>query len=145
MIKTGLRIRWNKTFLRAYILLYISGFLLGGIMEYFHQYIKVGSLFFALAIAGYSLSLGIWRLLVYLAERKARRCRVRLYKDGREYETEALVDTGNRLRDPVTGKPVSILSEKAAEALAVDVWKKEEAKVSGFWYIPYHSVGKSEG
>lgn len=144
MIKTGLRIGWNKTFLRAYILLYINGFLLGGIMECLHQYIRVGSLFFALAVAGYSLSLGIWKLMAYIAERKVRHCRVRLSKDGREYETEALVDTGNRLYDPVTGKPVSILSREAADAFAIDIRRTEE-NTSGFWYIPYHTVGRAEG
>lgn len=143
MIKTGLRIGWNKTFLRAYILLYISGFLMGGIMEYLHQYIRVGSLFFVLAIAGYSVSLGIWKLLTYIAERKVRHCRVRLSKDGREYEAEALVDTGNRLRDPMTGKPVSILSQETARIFAADVY--DEDAVSGCWYIPYHTIGNAEG
>lgn len=138
MIKTGLKIGWNKTFLRAYLMLYICGFLAGGVMEYFRQYIKTGSLFFALAVLGYSVSLGVWRLVAYMAERNVRRFRVRLLNDGREYETEAFVDTGNRLRDPVTGKPVSIISRKAWEAL-------DAGNRKGFWYVPYHSVGKAEG
>ncbi len=145
MIKTGLRIGWNKTFLRAFILLYISGFLVGGIMEYLHQYIRVGSLFFALAIAGYFVSLGAFNMLTYLAEKRVRSCRVRLFKNGREYETEALVDTGNRLRDPVTGKPVSIISSEAAKALAIGGWGKELTDTERFWYIPYHSIGKEDG
>lgn len=138
MIKTGLKIGWNKTFLRAYLLLYICGFLVGGVMEYFRQYIRTGSLFFALAVLGYSVSLGIWKLVTYLSERNVRHLRVRLLKSGREYETEALVDTGNRLRDPVTGKPVSIISGK--------VWEELNAgNPEGFRYIPYHSIGKAEG
>lgn len=150
MIKIGLRIRWDKTFLRAYLLLYISGFLAGGVMGCLRQYLREGSLFFALAAAGYYASLGIWRLLAYLAGRNVRRLRVRLSRRGRECEAQALVDTGNRLRDPVTGKPVSIISPEVAAALGIDLAGKgaageEEEAGKGFWYIPYHSIGKPEG
>lgn len=139
MIKTGLKIGWNKTFLRAYVLLYISAFIIGGIMEHLHQYLRVGSLFFALAAAGYYLSLGVWNLITYLAERNVRRLRVRLLRDGKEYEAGALVDTGNRLRDPVTGKPVSIISAKTAVKLGISIPQEK------FWYISYQSVGKADG
>lgn len=168
MIKTGLGAGWDRTFLKALLLLYINGFLLGGVMEHFRQYVRTGSLFFALAVLGYSLSLGIWRLLTCFAERKARYCQVRLLRKGHEYETEALVDTGNRLRDPVTGKSVSVISTRAAGALGIclpslteaggrdyslkeedlkhDSSRKEDGLwQSGFWYIPYHSVGRAEG
>ena len=46
MIKIGLRIRWNRDFLRALITLYISGFLVGGVFSCLDQYVKTGSLFF---------------------------------------------------------------------------------------------------
>ena len=139
MIQIGFKIGWNKTFLRAYVLLYISAFIIGGVMEHLYQYLRVGSLFFALAIAGYYISLGIWNLMTYLAERNVRRLRVRLSKDGKEYETEALIDTGNRLRDPVTGKPVSIISAKTAVKLGISM-PLEECR-----YISYQSVGKPDG
>lgn len=137
MIKTGFKIGWNRTFLRAYILLYICAFLAGGVMEWLRQYIRAGSLFFALAIAGYYISLGIWNLFVYLAARNTGRCTVRLVKGEKECTVEALIDTGNRLRDPVTGKPVSIISASAAERFSDGIEKLR--------YIPYHSVGKKEG
>ncbi len=146
MIKTGLKIRWNKTFLKAYILLYISAFLVGGVMGAFRQYMRSASLFFALAAAGYSLSLGIWNLLSYLAERNVRRCKARLIKGGRECTLEALIDTGNKLRDNITGKPVSIISGETAKKLGIMCGTPqdggEEAQIR---YIPYHSIGKAEG
>lgn len=138
MIKIGLKIGWNKTFLKAYILLYISAFILGGVMEYLHQYIRAGSLFFVLALAGYYVSLGVWNLISYLAGQKAVRCAVRLFAGEKECTVEVLVDTGNRLRDMVTGKPVSIISRDAARKLWGDDLK-------GMRYIPYHTVGKAEG
>lgn len=147
MIKTGLRIGWNKTFLRAYILLYISAFLVGGVMSAFKQYLKVGSLFFALAIAGYQVSLGVWNLLSYMAEHQARRCKVRLYVGEQIYEIQALVDTGNRLRDAVTGKPVSVISAEVGRKLGIGEpsAEGEQPVMEGLRYISYHSVGKAEG
>lgn len=138
MIKTGFKIGWNRTFLRAYILLYICAFLAGGIMEYFRQYIRVGSLFFALAITGYYVSLGIWNFFSYLAAGNTGRCTVRLLKAENECTVEALIDTGNRLRDSVTGKPVSIISAGTARKLT-------GGKTEKLRYIPYHSVGKADG
>jgi len=144
MIKIGLKIGWNKTFLRAYILLYINAFLVGGIMGVFQQYVRIASLFFVFAIAGYSLSLGIWNLLTYLAERNVRRCKVRLIKGDQECMLEALLDTGNRLRDKMTGKPVSIISSETAKKLGISDME-DRNKESRVWYIPYHSIGKAEG
>ncbi len=149
MIKTGLKLRWDKVFARAYILLYICAFLMGGIMQYFHQYIRVGSLFFALALAGYYVSLGIWNFFTYLAARRAGHCTVVLVKDEKECRAEALIDTGNRLRDSVTGKPVSIVSEDMAKKLGFFVPEtgsvEEMESADGIRYIPYHSVGRAQG
>lgn len=138
MIKIGLKIGWNKTFLKAYLLLYISAFILGGIMEYLHQYIRAGSLFFVLALTGYYVSLGIWNLISYLARQKAGRCTVQLFAGEKECTVEALIDTGNGLRDMITGKPVSIISRDTARKL----W---DGNLNGVRYIPYHTVGKAEG
>lgn len=123
--------------LRAYLLLYVCAFLLGGVMEAFHPYIKTGSLFFALAIVGYYGSLGIWNLFTWMAERNERYCKVRLYKNGQEVTVNAIVDTGNCLKDGLTGKPVSVISENAAKLLCSDG--------DIIRYIPYHSIGKKEG
>lgn len=149
MIKTGLKLRWDRTFVKAYILLYICAFLMGGIMEYFHQYIRVGSLFFALALAGYYASLGIWNFFTYLAMRHTGRCKVWLVKGEKECQAEALIDTGNRLRDALTGKAVSIVSVDVAKKLGFSIPYGNQAEGSqerqGIRYIPYHSVGKTQG
>lgn len=138
MLKTGLKIPWDKTIFRAYLFLYISAFLTGGVMGFFRQYLRAGSLFFALAVLGYSVSMGAFRLVEYLAERKVGRCQVRLWKGDRSCEVEALVDTGNRLRDSLTGKPVSIIAKETAAYLDPGYIHEER-------YITYHSVGKKEG
>ena len=51
MIRAGLLVKWGSDMLRAWILLYISGFLTGGVFQFLGQYMRIGSLFFVLAVA----------------------------------------------------------------------------------------------
>ena len=139
MIKTGLRIRWDRMFLKALIMLYISGFLVGGIFEYLNQYVRAGSLFFAIAIASYYISSGILSFLTRVLHIGEYRFEVVLHQGGRECRVHALLDTGNRLKDSMTGKAVSIIGRQTAEELF------EDAQLQGIRYIPYHSVGKKTG
>lgn len=120
-------------------MLYIGGFLLGGVLEYLRQYLKIGSLFFIFAIAGYYIVLGIWNFLSYIQRCNRYRCEVDLYVDGKECRVEGMIDTGNGLRDPLTNRPVSILDRKTAKVFLGD------RKMEGIRYIPYHSIGKKSG
>lgn len=56
-----------------------------------------------------------------------------------EIELEALLDTGNSLREPVSGKPVSVVEEESFLKL-VGVKAPEKLKI-----IPYRSIGKNNG
>ena len=49
----------------------------------------------------------------------------------------ALLDTGNRLYEPATKKPVSIGERDTLLAL----FPEEEEETEGFFLIPYHSIG----
>ena len=72
-----------------------------------------------------------------------RRERQRLYPvtisfRGRSVRTRGLIDTGNALRDPVFGKPVSVLDpELQLELLG--------AEPPLFYPVPFHSIGKENG
>lgn len=65
----------------------------------------------------------------------------------------ALHDTGNTLRDPVTGRPVLVVEAEVAEKLTgltaqqlrYPIKVMEEGKVPGLRLIPYRSVGQSSG
>lgn len=139
MIKLGLKIGWNRIFLKAYLLLYVSGFLVGGVFEYLNQYVRVGSLFFILAIASYYIVLGIWNFISHLMRLKNNKCRAILYKDGKTCVVDALVDTGNCLEDSLTGKPVSVVDKSIMRQLFDTDYPE------GIRYIAYHSIGKKEG
>lgn len=139
MIKTGLKIRWDRSFFRAYILLYISGILVGGVMNCFRQYLRTVSLFFAFALLSYLAASGMWEIIRHLAERKNYRCEIILWKGKRKCKILALIDTGNTLRDPLTGEPVSILARETAKKIL------DGEETGNIRYIPYHSIGKEEG
>ncbi len=139
MIKTGLGTKGGKELGKALILLYISSFLMGGVFQFFGQYVRIGSAFFVMALVSYYMVSGIWNLIIYLARQSEYRCQVILQKDGKSCEVQALIDTGNTLRDTVTGKPVSIIDKRVVKEL----WGEDD--ITGIRYIPYHSIGKAEG
>lgn len=69
----------------------------------------------------------------------------------RRVRLTALRDTGNTLKDPVTGRPVVVLGADAAEKLTG--LKKEQLRrpvetmgaLPGLRLIPYHTIDKTEG
>ena len=120
-------------------MLYIGGFLLGGILESLHQYVKFGSFFFAIAVGGYYLVLGIWKFISCVQQWNRYHCKVELYVGEKKYQVKGLIDTGNGLKDPVSGQPVSILDRNVAKELL------EEKTLDGIRYIPYQTIGKTNG
>lgn len=139
MIRTGLKVKFGREFLKAYVMLYIGGFLLGGVFEYLHQYVRAVSLFFVLAAGSYYLVLGCMKVLSWMQRFREYHCSVELYLGASKNTVEAFIDTGNSLRDEVTGCPVCVIEKKSAGFL---LNAGPEAKLH---YIPYHTVGKSAG
>ena len=139
MIRVGLKIKNMKNFAKAYVLLYIGGFLLGGVMQSVNQYVRVGSLFFALAVGGYYVVSKIWDFIASVQKINQYHCKVELYLGERKCQVEGIIDTGNGLRDPISNQPVSILDKTVAKGFL------GEEKMSQVKYIPYHSIGKKEG
>lgn len=58
---------------------------------------------------------------------------------GKSVEVKALLDTGNALAEPFTGKPVSIIES--------EVWRNmmPEPEPERFKVIPFHSIGQEHG
>ena len=136
MLKTGIKTKGIKALLKNLGLLYLFSFLFGGVLHFFRPYIRTASLFFFVAVGSYYLLIKGWEIL-RKAERKQKNiCKVIVHTDTGKHELKALIDTGNTLEDPVTGKPVSIIDKVAARALC------GETPLKGFHYIPYRCVGK---
>ena len=117
MIQVGFKTRNLTSFMRAFLLLYIGSFLMGGILNAINQYAKWGSFVCVFAVLGYYLCLGIWNFLSKLHRWNETHVKVKISLQGRELELSALIDTGNSLYDPVTGKPVSIISKQVSKNL----------------------------
>lgn len=136
MIKTGLHVKTIKEFIKAFALLYISAFLLGGILQALRPYVRTGSLFFAAAVAAYYVLSACFRFLVRVRNVQKQICEVTVCTDTGEYQARALVDTGNTLTDPVSGEAVSVIDK----AFAREIFSEIEP-IKGVRYIPYRSVG----
>ncbi len=65
-------------------------------------------------------------------------CRVTLMRNGVQMTINALVDSGNSLTEPISGKPVCVVERGLQEEL----WGGDTA---GIRVIPYHSIGKAKG
>lgn len=139
MIKAGLGLKWGRELLRGWVVLYIESFLLGGVFQFVRQYIRLGSLFFVLAVISYYLVAVIWKLLLFFSEKGNCYCEVEIFFGGRSCRIKALIDTGNTLYDTVSNDPVSVIDKKSLMQLTKGKHPEQ------FRYIPYHSIGKKEG
>lgn len=139
MVKVGLRIKKIRDTLRALIGLYIGSFLLGGIFTYLRQYVKTGSLFFGIAVLSYWMMQGVWAFITCIQRINQSTCKVTMYLGEVQCTVNALVDTGNCLRDPLTGCPVCVVEKGAMEELI------EEEKIGELRNIFFHSVGTENG
>lgn len=134
LLSEGIRI-----LLRAEVFLFLAAGLVNSCYSFFCQH------YFLTDLEG----LAVTGLICLMLERFLRRCvfkrdkvgdsryRVSLHYRGKEKQFLALVDSGNRLRAPGSGKPVSLISYKDCGGFC--------ETVSGGIYIPYHAVGTEKG
>ncbi len=133
----------GKGLLRITESLGVCYFLLGGILALLLRLMPGGGGFLASG-AGVLLIGGVCyegiRLLVLHWQKREQGCRVILQgAGGRCICVEGLVDTGNSLIEPISGRPVAVLERRIWEELY------PEQAPPGMRVIPYHSVGKSAG
>lgn len=118
-------------------------FLMGGILLALMRYVE-GFTDRTVGAAGIMGVGGIVYLAVtFLLERREKEkqnfCRVTLVEGENRVEVNALIDTGNGLTEPISGKPVSVVQQKALEKL----WPQGLPEV--YRAVPYHSVGCEHG
>ncbi len=65
-------------------------------------------------------------------------CSVTLVRGEKQVTVPALIDSGNSLTEPISGKPVSVVDEEAFRKLWEEDWQM-------YRVIPYHSIGKRKG
>ena len=136
MILTALRPVKPAAFIRALIMLYAAGIFMGGVMYLFRAHMRYISLFYFLASAGYLLLTGLWKFSGHIFRRQNDIVSVTLYTEFGAKTVPALIDSGNELRDYLTGDPVNIVDEGTAQRICSDPEQKK-----GVRFIPYRCVG----
>jgi stage II sporulation protein GA (sporulation sigma-E factor processing peptidase) len=165
-----------RIFGRIALVFYLVSFAMGGItigMMYFlgivgvtrNSSIYLGAAGYLLVLIGCALT---WILFSFFADfikgkmiRERTFADVEIEMDGRSVTMKGMVDTGNFLTDPLTGKPVMIISAAAAKRLLPDVIVEEAVKeknaqilseilmnsdyASRIRMIPYQSIGEIRG
>lgn len=82
-----------------------------------------------------------WILKRGLVKRKEKTsdCKVILHNGKEKIEISALLDTGNSLIEPISGRPVAVAEPKILEKIFSREWPE------GYRMVPYCSVGKKHG
>lgn len=143
MLFTAFPIRSLEAFVKMEGRLLLYSMAVGGGLLFFMRLFKaargrMASVFGILGV-GFLLYLMFARFLSSKRKDSARLYEAVLIRKERSAAVLALLDSGNSLREPISGKPVCIVEEEILEKL----WEPEE--IQGFRAIPYHSVGCSKG
>lgn len=133
MILAGIPVNSFREFVKAFLMIYTGGFLLGGIFSFWKQYIRTGSLFFLFAVISYEILVLVWNFWKRIQKRDHYTCEVVIEQSGKKNRLPGLIDTGNHLRDPLTDIPVCIVEREAVRELMTENQKRR--------YIGFRSVG----
>lgn len=132
-----------RVFLRMLRQLFWYSFLMGGLLLFVSSALP----FLQHVMSGICGVLGLGAIGFLLADyfrsadvrrRRETDCRAVLTRGGVSVCTVALLDSGNSLREPISGKPVSIIDD----ALYRELWKEENPLYRA---IPYQSIGRAKG
>lgn len=128
--------------LMGYQLIY--AFVLGGCMKFLFSSVPLfrdrqESIWYILGAGFFGYQAVSWWIGQMKRKKAGRFCTVRLCGNGVSVSVRALIDTGNSLREPISGRPVSIVEDGILDCL-VGVKAPEKLKL-----IPYHSIGKEHG
>lgn len=139
MVVIGLEQRHILEILRSGILLCGSAFLYGGLLYFFHTYIRRASLLYLIAISIYFVVDLFCEIFLDSIKEYKNVCKVTIFTTKGTFRLQALRDTGNRLVDPVTGDPVCVIGRKTAERIldlqsnlydisksTMEVWEQEK-------------------
>lgn len=131
----------KKSFLQVLEKIAVSTMLLGGGVIVLLRFLPGGENKFFKVTGILSAGGVIFIFLSRLIKRKKKNidvCKVTLF--GKEMvSVDALIDTGNGLVEPISGKPVAVVDR----AIFEEVFGEEKPAV--FRMIPYHSIGKRKG
>ncbi|HJA92971.1 MAG TPA: sigma-E processing peptidase SpoIIGA [Candidatus Eisenbergiella merdipullorum] len=127
------RIRTPGLFFRAVLLYCTAGFSLAGLLYAFPKTFRGSA-----AASGFLLILSASAAFFWKRERKKREetiVTVELIEGNVRVVTEALIDSGNTLYDPISGKPVSVVERGVLEG------RIELGRPERFRLVPFYTLG----
>ena len=146
MLRAAFRICHGKKLIHASFVLAGCGFFLGSMMIWIQNRLRTilrGHAGLLIALVTGFLSYRILFRLILMIRRKKENClrTVEIYVPDSQQKVRilALLDTGNHLTDPLSGAPVSLISERIAKQMQ-SVFRPEK-----YHAIPFRSVGKDRG
>ena len=149
LVKAGLKIKGKQQLLKGCGYLFFYGFLSGGAILFMKNSLlrrcSINNIFLLLLLLypGYIVVEKTIKRVTKII-RKQRNSEKQIWSvilenENFKYEVRALADTGNGLRDPISGKPVSVLNRRIFEN------NPELKREENFRIIPYCSIGKKRG
>lgn len=113
---------------------------LGGILQFVEQWIPIRINTLLLLSAFFTIVFGSFEKVRKIYKRQNDCMReIVLYWNGQSQHMQGFADTGNHLFDPISQKPVCIISRDAWNALIAD------SAPPTYHPVPYKSVGKKDG
>ncbi|MGI6006815.1 MAG: sigma-E processing peptidase SpoIIGA [Ruminococcus sp.] len=143
MVKFGCKIKdWHKL-LQGLLLLYLASFLTGGVLSVMRRYFSRPGLwgFLFLAATGYLIITAAVLVYARLKGKGTNLYEVVLYAGANCRKVTGFCDTGNRLRDTLTGKPVSVVKGGELKELLGE----GDLRPRQPHYIPFRSLGCKDG
>lgn len=157
MAAAAYHLRSFKDIVRSVAGIYLVSVVLGGVMLVIYEHTMAGYYISRLMMAGQGgpVPPAVWILMAaggiaaccgfsggvreYIRSMAGRKdlCSVIMTYGEREERVTGIIDTGNRLREPVTGRPVHVAGDGVMRRLC--------PAVKGVVYVPYRSVGTSRG
>lgn len=146
----------RRELIKRCIVLYVVTIFLGGLINLLYSYTYMGvflqNLFWGLRnttnilwmIGATFFTYICLKALVRIAKRNSKTnmlVAVKLVHKGKERLLTGLIDTGNSLREPYTGKPVHIVCEETISSLL----ESQDLHTERFKLVPFTSVGKNHG
>ena len=136
------RIRTLQHFCKAVILYHGAAFLLAGALNALYGAFGRAPFMDTIQASACAAAIGVTVLCVLRWEKIKREeivITVILEEGSVQVTLKALIDSGNSLYDPISGKPVCVVEREAPEGkIPLDIPEK-------FRLIPYHSIGKKHG
>ena len=141
-----------KSIARAVLVFYLISFALGGIVIGSLYFFKaagvtaggafyIGQITYIKVLTGMALGWVALSIFAGFLKDRVRKNRdeaeLRVTLGGNSVTLKGFIDTGNFLRDPITGRPVCVAAKQAMEGLVPEA--------AQFCLIPYRSINKKEG